>query len=238
MEFINYAHRGASHYAPENTFSSFYLGWQMRANGIETDVQRSKDGVLVLFHDDDMMRVANRPQAIHDFTYEELLQIDMGAHMGERFRGEKIPTLEEFLRHFGAKPLHFAIEIKELGVEEKTLALIGRYCRRENVVITSGIWQALTNVRSLDPEIRLGYLAGDLNDELLAAAKRDGIGQICPRASALTEAWNARLRGEGFSVRPWGIGDEQTMQRMLDMRVDGMTINFPDVLQRALENRA
>ena len=58
MEFVNYAHRGASAYAPENTLASFYLGCQMGANGVETDVQRTKDGVLVLFHDNDLMRIA------------------------------------------------------------------------------------------------------------------------------------------------------------------------------------
>lgn len=235
MEFINYAHRGASQYAPENTFSSFYLGWQMGANGIETDVQRTKDGMLVLFHDDDMMRIAGRPQAIHDFTYEELLQIDMGVHKGERFMGEKIPTLEEFLRHFGAKPLYFAIEIKAMGVEKDTLSLINRYCRRDRVVITSGIWEALVSTRKLDSDIRLGYLAKTLDEKLLADAKQSGIGQLCPKASLLTKAWNERLRREGFSVRPWGIDNEETMRRMLDLQVDGMTINFPDVLQRALQ---
>ncbi|MBS1484153.1 MAG: glycerophosphodiester phosphodiesterase, partial [Clostridium sp.] len=49
--FINYAHRGASAYAPENTLSAFYLGLEMGANGIETDIRRTKDGQLVLFHD-------------------------------------------------------------------------------------------------------------------------------------------------------------------------------------------
>ena len=100
MEFINYAHRGASAYAPENTLAAFYMGWQMGANGIETDVQRTKDGVLVLFHDNELMRIAGRPEVIHDLTYAELLQIDFGLPTGERFKGERIPTLEEFLRHF------------------------------------------------------------------------------------------------------------------------------------------
>ena len=85
MEFINYAHRGASAYAPENTLAAFYMGWQMGANGIETDVQRTKDGVLVLFPDNELMRIAGRPEAIHDLIYVELLQIELGLTTGERF---------------------------------------------------------------------------------------------------------------------------------------------------------
>ena len=147
----------------------------MGANGVETDVQRTKDGALVLFHDNDLMRIAGRPEAIQDLTYQELLKIDFGEHMGERFRGEKIPTLEEFLLHFGGKELHFAIEIKERGVEEETLRLIHRYCRTDRVIVTSGIWNALICVRALDPEMRVGYLCKYLTDSLIAAAKKEGL---------------------------------------------------------------
>ncbi len=234
MEFINYAHRGASAYAPENTLAAFYLGWQMGANGVETDVQRTRDGVPVLFHDNDLMRIAGRPEAIHDLTYAELLQIDFGVHMDEKFAGERIPPLEEFLRHFGGKGLHFAIEIKELGVEADTLRLIRQYVPDEQVIVTSGIWDALMTARQLDAKMRLGYLAKRLTDDVLAAARREGIGQICPKASVLTPQWNETLRQQGFSVRAWGIDSEETMRRMLALQVDGMTINFPDVLVKAL----
>ena len=71
-KFVNYAHRGASHYAPENTLMSFYLGMQMGANGIETDVHRTKDGVVVLFHDDTITRLTGKEGAIADYTLEEL----------------------------------------------------------------------------------------------------------------------------------------------------------------------
>ncbi len=235
MEFINYAHRGASAYAPENTLAAFYMGWQMGANGIETDVQRTKDGVLVLFHDNELMRIAGRPEAIHDLTYAELLQIDFGLPTGERFKGERIPTLEEFLRHFGGKDLHFAIEIKEHGVEEETLRLIHQYCRQDHVIITTGIWDAITAVRTLDPDMRVGYLCKYLSDSLVESAKQAGVFQLCPKASILTKEWNDRLRSEGFSVRAWGIDNEQVMRDMLDLKVDGMTINFPDVLVAALK---
>ncbi len=237
MTFINYAHRGASAYAPENTLAAFYLGRLMGANGIETDVQCTKDGVPVLFHDRHMRRIAGVDHAIHDLTYEELLQYDMGAYMGDKFSGERIATLEEFLRHFSGKPLHFAIEIKELGVEAQTLKLIDQYGCRDRVIITSGMWEALETTRRLDPAMRLGHLASELNDGELARARQTGVTQICPKASALTEAWNKRMRDEGFSVRAWGIDGIDTMNRMLDLQVDGMTVNFSDLLQKALTER-
>ena len=96
MGFINYAHRGASHYAPENTMMSFYLGMQMGANGIETDVHCSKDGVIVLFHDDDLSRVTGKVGAVSDFTWDELQELNV--HKGNLF--DKIPSFEDFLQHF------------------------------------------------------------------------------------------------------------------------------------------
>ena len=71
-KFVNYAHRGASTFCPENTMLSFYTGIYMGANGIETDVQVTKDGVLVLFHDDTLNRILGIDGSIKDYTYEEL----------------------------------------------------------------------------------------------------------------------------------------------------------------------
>ena len=93
MKFINYAHRGASTYCPENTMLSFYTGVQMGANGIETDVQRTKDGILVLFHDDLIKRVTGKEGSIADYTYEELRSFDVNTGA----LSDKIPTFEEFL---------------------------------------------------------------------------------------------------------------------------------------------
>lgn len=234
MDFINYAHRGAPAYAPENTLASFYLGWQMGANGIETDVQRTKDGVLVLFHDDTLNRILNIDGHIRDYTYEELLCFDYGSHKSSRYSGEKIPTFEEFLRHFGDKGLHFAIELKQIGIEKEVLTLIDKFLTRDHVIVTSGHWQALVNMHAVDRNIRLGYLTKEVTDDLLKQAKENGFFQICPKASVLTSELNNQIRAAGFSVRAWGIDSEKTMFDMLDLGVDGMTINFPDVLTRAL----
>ena len=72
MAFVNYAHRGASEYLPENTMLAFYTGIYMGANGIETDVQRCKDGTLVLFHDDTLLRVTGEAGSVEDYTFPEL----------------------------------------------------------------------------------------------------------------------------------------------------------------------
>lgn len=235
MQFINYAHRGASEYCPENTLCSFYMGWQMGANGIETDVQRPRDGVLVLFHDNDLSRIAGRSERIGDLTYEEVRQIDVGAHKGAAFVGEHIPTLEEFLHHFGSKGLHLAIEIKQAGIEEDLIAMLRAYhCDNDLTVVTSFQWEPLIQVRRLAPDLKTGYLCKQTDEALLENMQKEGIWQYCPKAADLNEAWIARFRAAGFSIRAWGVKDEALMQRVLDMKLDGMTVNFPDKLQAAL----
>jgi len=232
---INYAHRGASSYRPENTLCAFYLGWQMGANGIETDVQLTKDGILVLFHDDTLERIAGRQERICDLTWNELRLIDAGGHKGEQFAGELIPTFEEFLHHFGYKGLHLAIEIKQPGIEQDVIEMLRRYgCIDEHIVITSFSWDSVVAIRQIAPEFHTGYLCHQCSDELFSRMQQEGVWQFCPKAADFTDEWNRKLRDAGFSIRAWGVANEDLMHRMLQMGVDGMTVNFPDKLQAAL----
>ena len=234
MEFINYAHRGASSYAPENTFAAFYLGWQMGANGIETDVQSTKDGVLVLFHDDDLKRLAGIDQKICDISYEELCMIDVGVHKGEQYKGERVPTLAEFLHHFSGKNLHLALEIKEAGIEQQVLDMVMPAWPHDHLIVTSFIWDALLAVRQIASEIRTGFLTRNQDENTLKTLKENGIWQYCPDGHTVTEETIKKFRDAGLSIRAWGVTDETIMSRMLVFGVDGMTVNFPDKLQKAL----
>lgn len=237
MEFINYAHRGASEYAPENTSASFSLAHYMGANGVETDIQKTKDGVLVLFHDNDLMRICSLPHSISDLTYPQLQALDFGIYKGKEFKGTGILTFKDFLVFYASKFQFFAIEIKERGIEEEVIRLIEENLHEKDVVVTSGIWSALTTVRRINPSIKTGYLAKFLSQELLEEARKEGIWQICPKASILTDEWNERIRKEGFSVRAWGVDSVETMNNMLDKCVDGMTINFPEKLVKEIKER-
>lgn len=235
MPVINYAHRGASEYYPENTLWAFYEGLHMQADGIETDIQSTKDGVLVLHHDDTLQRVAGRNGRICDHTYAELLQMDFGAFLGERFIGETIVTLEEFLVHFGGKKLSFSLEIKQFGVEAQALALVNAYHCREKVIFTSFLWDSLVVLRKLDPKIAIGYLTEKITPEALDLLEAHHMGQICPRVNTVQKSDMSMARERGFSVRFWGIQNEESMRLALALGGDGMTVNFPDKLTAALK---
>ena len=234
MPIINYAHRGASKYYPENTLRAFYAGLEMRADGIETDIRRTADGVLVLHHDNTLKRITGQEDSISDYTYAQLLKMDFGAFKGERFAGERIVTLDTFLHHFGAMPLYLALEIKQSGVEEQTLECIRTCGCRDRVTVTSFELDSLLAVRGLDADIALGYLTEQITVETLDLLQEHRIGQICPRVDKTGAQDVALARARGFSVRFWGVASEELMRYALTLDSDGMTIDFPDKLTDAL----
>lgn len=237
MSIINYAHRGASEYYPENTLRAFYAGLEMCADGIETDIQRTKDGVLVLHHDDTLDRIPHRPGSIKDYTYNELLKMDFGAFKGERFAGEHIVMLNTFLTHFANRGLSLALEIKQQGIEADCLKAVNEHGCREEVIFTSFIWESIIALRELDSDIRLGYLTGAITEETLDKLKKHGIQQVCPRVNLVTEESMALAQSQGFSVRFWGVKSVELMHRALELGGDGMTCNFPDKLNASLHAR-
>ena len=226
MNFVNYAHRGASSYAPENTMSAFRLGLEMGAGGIETDVQRTKDGVLVLFHDDTLARVTGQSGSIKDYTYAQLQEFSVTVHG----QSDRIPTLEEFLQAFSALDLTFAIELKQPFTEEDTVAMLNKYGMKEKTVITSFQLECLMRARACAPDYRMGYLTMDINPLTLPVMDTIGIQEICPEAPLVTPALVEDLHSKGYSVRAWGVSNEDLMKAVYDAGADGMTVNFPDKL--------
>ena len=225
-EFVNFAHRGASEYAPENTMLSFNLGIYMGANGIETDVQLTKDGIPVLFHDDTLLRVTGQEGSIGDYTYEQLRQFDV-------IKGEytdKILKFEDFLTHFGFRNITFAIELKTEDAAEATAELIRRYGIGLKTTVTSFKYDALTRIRACAPELKTGFLTGTVDDALLAKMREDGIDELCPKASLVTAESVQKWHRMGFNVRAWGVSNEDIMRQVYDAGANGMTVNFPDRL--------
>lgn len=227
-KFIVYAHRGASEYAPENTMSSFYLGLIMGANGIETDIRRTKDGTLVLFHDKTFERVMGIEGNIEDFTYDELRNLPV-IHTPSG-RVDFVVRLEDFLRYLGSQDVTLALELKAPEVEEDTYALVKKYNLENKVVVTSFTLDYLIKLKKAYPEAKLGYLTEDFDDELLEKMREIGIGQLCPRGTNLTPEKVSHWHEEGFNVRAWGIKNVEIMKHAYDCGVDGMTVNFPDRL--------
>ncbi|MBQ2743267.1 MAG: MBL fold metallo-hydrolase, partial [Oscillospiraceae bacterium] len=224
--FINYAHRGASEYLPENTFLAFYTGVYMGANGIETDVHVTKDGVAVLFHDDTLDRVTGESGIVSEKTYEELAEMFVSKNEFQ----DKIVRFEDFLDKFSFRDLTFAIELKQKGTAKQVADILRKYDIKDKVVITSFDFESVCDMREYAPEFNAGFLAKEVTDELLLEMKKRNISEICPKATLVNEENVRKWHYEGFNVRAWGVSNEDLMKNVYEAGADGMTVNFPDKL--------
>ncbi len=231
--FVNYAHRGASEYVPENTLLAFNLGIYMGANGIETDVQLTKDGVAVLFHDDTLERVANHSGSVGDYTYDELQKF-LASKNGFQ---DIIPTLDDLLRHFHFRPITFAIELKQRGIYKIVADILRKYNIKHKVIVTSFIFHELEDFAAYAPEFKTGYLTANITDELLCRMRELGIDEICPEAHLTNKELVKKWHYMGFNVRAWGVYNTDLMKQAAEAGCDGMTVNFPDKLTEYLKNR-
>lgn len=226
-KFITYAHRGASEYCPENTLLSFYQGIAMGANGIETDVRRTKDGALVLFHDKDLTRVCGDEGSVKNYTLEELKQFNVT----KNGLADKIVTLEDFLEHFAWRDISFAIELKDPDVERDTAELLRKYNMAKKTVVTSFKFDYIKAFKEYAPEFRVGWLikTSAITEQTIRDLIEIGADEICPSAEGLTAEAVKQWHYEGFNVRAFGL-TKDNMKATYDLGVDGTTANFPDLL--------
>jgi len=226
---INYAHRGASEYAPENTLSSFYLGLMQGANGIETDVRKTKDGVLVLFHDNTLDRVTDASGAVSDYTWEQLQKVKVSGNSTKGFF-DRIVTLREFLEKFSHYDIKFAIELKGADVEAESLAMVKEFGIMDKTTFTSFTFDYIAKIKALEPAARVGWLTSANTDEAMEQLLQIGGEEMAPKAELITEELMEKWRNAGLGVRAWGVSGVALMKKMCRLGVDGMTVNFPDRL--------
>ena len=235
--FVIYAHRGASEYYPENTLSSFAAGVDMGADGIETDVQISKDGVLMIYHDDFMKEKTGFEGSICDYTYEELRNARV--KNAKHGREDCLMTFEDFLKYFAWRDLTLAIELKVTGIGALVIDMLKRYDALEKTIVTSFIYEALVECYEYDKSVKLGWLYKAASPEVFEKLAAINAYQACPKASDITEADIAAYKKAGLVCRAWGISDTDVMKRAVEIGVDGgMTVNFPDKLIAYMEENA
>lgn len=237
--FVNYAHRGASAYAPENTMTSFRKALQLGANGIELDLQQTKDGKIVVFHDNKIEKKSNGKGKISDYTYKELLDFDFGSWFNLKFKNEKIVLFEDFAKEFLSKELTFAIELKQEGIEKDTLDIVKKYATHDDIYITSFNFNALKNVRMIDSNIKLSWLIEEkINEDNVSKLLKIKGYQICPNAEHASPSGIELANKSGLGVRLWGVFNEDIMRKVFNFNIDGMTVNFPDKLKELMEAKS
>lgn len=228
------AHRGASAQAPENTAAAFDLALEMGADGLETDVRATADGVLVLCHDAAVERVSDGHGQVAALSYAELERLDFGAWFAPRFAGQRLLTADEFLQRYGGRTT-LVLELKAPRVVAALLDRVHRHGLLEGVVFTSFSLECLETLLRLEPRARAGWLTHRFDPEVIRLSQERGLAQVCPPGEATCADRVAEAHAAGLAVRAWGIRDDEIQERALQAGVDGMTVNWPDRLIARLQ---
>ncbi len=235
---LGIAHRGASRYAPENTLAAFRLALEHGAPAVECDVQRTRDGRLVVIHDQTVDRTTNSRGPVASHTLEELRRMDAGRWFSREFAGEPIPALDEVLDVMRGRAL-LKLEIKNApmfyaGIEQQVVDAVRRRAIEDDVIVISFDHQSLRTVRALTPRIATGILYAARLVDAPAAARAAGADALCVEWEFLTEDLAAQGRAADLGVFVWTVDDEDVFRRCQALGVDGITSNDTRLLGRLL----
>lgn len=232
-------HRGAMGYAPENTFASFEVALQMGADAIELDVHLSRDGEIVVVHDERLERTTNGSGLVRENTLADLRKLDAGSWFDPRFGEQRIPSLDEALQWARGRTL-LAIEIKNGpifydGIEAKIVELLNRRAMRERVVVISFDHLALRRVQELDPALITGalYFGRPIDQPSLARAACARL--LAPHWSFVEADAVRAAHAAGLRVMAWATSDPAELRRLIGAGVDAVATNHPDVMHKVLE---
>ena len=242
MNIINFAHRGASAVAPENTMAAFRKGLELGATGIETDVQMTSDGGLVLIHDEDLSRTTTGSGYVKDKTLREVLEVDAGSWFGPEFTEERIPTLEELLDLLQGRETVLNIELKNgtflyPGMEEKVISAVREQGMSARVVISSFNHYSLAYCKSLAPEIRTGILYGEGLYRAWDYAATLQADALHAHHFAVLPEFAADAAAKGIVYHPWTVNDPERMNYLIEAGVAGIITDHPDILAGLLAAR-
>ncbi len=248
---LRFAHRGASARAPENTLAAFEEAIRLGVDAIELDVHLSADGVPVVIHDDTVDRTTDGRGAVAALPLAALRRLDAGSWFGARFRGERIPTLEEAL-DCARRRCGLNIEIKEArrgtarrarrgragdrtpATDPAALAravarTISRSRLRDLLLVSSFSRQALERARAAMPRVRLGYLVSRSARGLSSLHRRVELCALHPHHRLATLRRIRAVHRLGLAVFAWPVNDSRLMSRLVAMQVDGLMSDDPSL---------
>jgi len=236
---LTFGHRGARAYAPMNTIPSFELALEMGAHGIEFDVRRTKDGVLVLLHNDTVDETSNGRGRVADLTFAELRELDFGGWLDPKYAGTPIPTLDELFEVVGSKLL-MNVEIKcehlaSEGIEQQVAETIARHGLADRILISSFnplvVWRSAKAM----PHILRGLLVEhDTPFERTRLLASLDIQALHPYYPYINADYMQRARALGLAVNTWTVNDPVEAQRLANLGVAAVITDRPDTILAAL----
>ncbi|MEQ8338572.1 MAG: glycerophosphodiester phosphodiesterase family protein [Cyclobacteriaceae bacterium] len=226
------AHRGFSSIAPENTLLAFRKAIEVGADYFELDVQRSKDNKAMVIHDASIDKTSsdNQTGEVVQMNSAALKNIKVGysKKFGDKYADEKMPTLKEALEVARGK-IKVCIEIKSYGLEQEVLDAVNELEMNDQVIIFSFYYPVLAKIRQLDKKIPILYLISEADEMTVdyakvIDAKAIGVGS----RTDLTKEYIDFAHQQGVEVWQWTVNDEEKMESLMDIGLDGLITDYPD----------
>jgi len=239
------AHRGFSGIAPENTLAAFERAIQIGSDFIELDVRFSRDGKLVVFHDDTLERTTNGRGRVAALSLQELKKLDAGSWFGLSFFDEKIPTLSEVLQLARGRIL-VNIELKKgdhgaytlIDLAEQALKEVQQSGMDAQVLFSSFDLAAVRYLSQKEPSIPVALITRNPWSSPTDLWGATPFPFLNPRKSTLTETNLTKAHQQGVRIIVWTVDAEEEMEKFVTMGVDGLITNYPDRLLKTLDKRA
>ena len=227
------AHRAGALHAPENSLAALEIAIRQGADYAEIDVQRSRDGVVVVIHDADLMKIARSPLRIRDTDFEDLAKIDIGREFHPDFGGERLARLSDFLRKADGK-IKLMIELKYYGgdteLAKETIRLVRQAGMAGEVSLMSLELASVRQAQALAPDIPVGYLASvdlgrltRLDVDFLAVSTREAQRALLQRAGR-----------KHLPVYVWTVNEIDAMLAVLEAGADGWITDDPALAAEVL----
>lgn len=234
------AHRGASHYAPENTLGSIRLAWELGADGAECDIRLTKDKQIVLSHDGNTQRIADKNLEIAQSTYAELAKLNLKLQPNNSvwFEGEKIPLLKDVLKVMKKGQL-LVIEIK-CGKEvfPELEKVVKKYWTQGDIAFIAFNFETIGALKTMYPKVQCYYLSSTKKDVLskIPDIQKLQIDGVDVNSAAIDQEMVDKLRQANIGIWCWTVDKIDEANRMKSLGVNVITTNRPTFLKEQIEN--
>lgn len=235
------AHRGSSQVTPENTLLAVKKAMRDGADAIEVDVQLTQDNKLIICHDEWLNRTTTGTGFIYDKTWAEIEKLDAGSWFHAKFKGTKIPLLEEVLEEVKGSSIQLNIELKNNlipypGMEAEVIQLIRKHAMEEQVLISSFRRNSLELCQHVAPEIRRGFLCWSTIEPLIQYEEWNYLGlySVHPHIFLVNERIKA-LQEKGLKIYPYVVEKKQQLLTCQKHQVDGIFTNSPGRVKQILK---
>lgn len=227
-----FAHRGSAGTHPENTMIAFYEAERAGADGIELDVQMTKDGALVVIHDETIDRTTDGTGWVKDFTYRDLQTLNAVYKFAEQYQVCRIPLLEEVLEWISGTSLLLNIELKNglipyEKLEEKVIGIVKHYRLEPRIIFSSFNHNSMARCRQLAPNIETALLYMEPLYQPWQYARLLGASGLHPYYRTVSESFVREAHLHHVHVRPFTINSEESMKTMFQYQVDAIFTDYP-----------